>query len=218
MFVLEMSAKSDQIFVNSLITWFKVNKREFPWRNEKNPYNILIAEKFLQQTTYGHVLRVYEKFLSRFPDIYALSKSNESEISVIIQPLGFQNQRAKQLFDMSKKIIDNYDGKIPSDINELVKLPGVGKYISSAVACFAFNQDQPIIDVNVRRVVKRYFSWNKFGDNEIFYRLEKILPKGKAKEFNWGIIDFSNLICGRKPKCEKCFLTNYCRYFKTLKY
>jgi len=96
-----------------------------------------------------------------------------------------------------------------------MKLPGIGKYIASSVACFAFNQDVPIVDVNVRRVLGRIFPWGNDSDNELYSHLAKMLPKGKSKEFNRGMIDFSALICSRKPKCKKCFFNLYCLYART---
>jgi len=210
--VTDLNKTVEQLFVVALLDWFKSHKRDFPWRNEKAPYKILIAEKFLQQTTYGHVLKVYEKFLQKFPDIHSLSKSNDSEIVRLIRPLGFQKQRARQLVKMSKLLIKDHEGNIPCEIEDLMKLPGIGKYIASSVACFAFNQDIPIIDVNVRRVLGRIFSWENYRDEELYSYLAKMLPNGKSKEFNWGIIDFSALICSRKPKCKKCFFNLHCLY------
>jgi len=210
--VVDLSKNLKQSFVTALLDWFKSHKRDFPWRSEREPYRILIAEKFLQQTTYGHVLKIYEKFLQRFPDVYSLSKSSDSEIVRLIRPLGFQKQRARQLVEMSKLLVKDYEGNIPCKIEDLKKLPGIGKYIASSVACFAFNQDVPIIDVNVRRVLGRIFPWGNDSDNTLYSYLTKMLPKGKSKEFNWGIIDFSALICSRKPKCRKCFFNLHCLY------
>lgn len=210
--MVDLSKNLKQSFVTALLDWFKSHKRDFPWRSEREPYRILIAEKFLQQTTYGHVLKIYEKFLQRFPDVYSLSKSSDSEIVRLIRPLGFQKQRARQLVEMSKLLVKDYEGNIPCKIEDLKKLPGIGKYIASSVACFAFNQDVPIIDVNVRRVLGRIFPWGNDSDNTLYSYLTKMLPKGKSKEFNWGIIDFSALICSRKPKCRKCFFNLHCLY------
>ena len=210
--MVDLNKTIEQFFTIALLNWFKSYKRDFPWRSEKAPYKILIAEKFLQQTTYGHVLKVYEKFLQKFPDMHSLSKSNDKEIAELIKPLGFQNQRARQLVKLSKLLVKDHKGNIPREIEDLMKLPGIGKYIASSVACFAFNQDTPIIDVNVRRVLGRIFSWGNGNDNELFSHLAKMLPKGKSKEFNWGMIDFSALICSRKPKCKKCFFNLRCLY------
>jgi len=201
-------------FANRLLIWFKSNKRNFPWRKESDPYRILVAEKLLQQTTFGHVRKVYDKFFQKFPDVMTLASSSEAEIEETIRPLGFHRQRARQFKKIAEELLKVYEGKIPKDKDSLLKLPGIGRYVASAVLCFAFNEDVPIVDVNVRRVMQRLFNLEKISDDELEKFLEKIMPAGKAKEFNWGIIDFSAIICSRKPKCKKCFVTDLCSYFK----
>jgi len=201
-------------FANRLSMWFKSNKRNFPWRNESDPYRILVAEKLLQQTTFGHVRRVYDKFFEKFPDVITLASSSESEIEETIRPLGFHRQRARQFKKIAEELLKVYGGKIPKNKDSLLKLPGIGRYVASAVLCFAFNKNVPIVDVNVRRVMRRLFDLKSFSDDELEKFLEKIMPAGRAKEFNWGIIDFSAIICSRKPKCKKCFAKDLCDYFK----
>jgi len=201
-------------FANRLLMWFKSNKRNFPWRNESDPYRILVAEKLLQQTTFGHVRRVYDKFFEKFPDVITLASSSESEIEETIRPLGFHRQRARQFKKIAEELLKVYGGKIPKNKDSLLKLPGIGRYVASAVLCFAFNKNVPIVDVNVRRVMRRLFDLKSFSDDELEKFLEKIMPAGRAKEFNWGIIDFSAIICSRKPKCKKCFAKDLCDYFK----
>ena len=208
-------AKMDKVFSKRLFAWSSLNARNFPWRNETYPYKILVTEKLLQQTTYGHVLRVYETFFKKFPNVQSLAQAEVSDIESTIKRLGFQRQRAKQFKKMASQILVEYEGKVPSNREELLRLSGVGEYVSSAVLCFAFNRDEPIVDMNVRRVVERYFGWRK-KDAEIKNNLRKLIPKGGAKQFNWGIIDFSALICSRKPKCKKCFLSDLCFYFNEL--
>jgi A/G-specific adenine glycosylase len=177
---------------------------------------VLIAEKLLQQTTYGHVLRVYESFIRRFPDVDTLANADVSEIEGTIRRLGFQRQRARQFKEIASTLVNRYGGKVPATKEELLKLSGIGDYVTNAVLCFAFNKDVPIVDINVRRVVERYFDWGEYSNREIAKRLEGIIPKGKAKQLNWAIIDFSALICSRKPKHGICFLTDVCSHFQRL--
>jgi len=203
-------------FTTQLLEWFSHNARDFPWRKETNPYKILVAEKLLQQTTYGHVLKVYNVFFEKFPNIQSLAQAEISDIEGTIRRLGFQKQRAKQFKKIGLTILKEHKGKIPSNKGDLMELNGIGSYVANAVLCFAFNKDEPIVDMNVRRVVGRYFGWKKIKDKEIEKRLSRLIPKGKAKRFNWGIIDFSGLICSRKPKCKICFLGDPCSYFGSL--
>lgn len=209
-----MNARKGEIFSQRLLAWFSSHARDFPWRNETDPYRILVAEKLLQQTTYGHVLKVYDAFFKKFPNVQSLSQAEVLDIEGTIRRLGFQRQRAKQLKKLAFMVSSEYKGRIPSNKEDLLKLSGIGSYVANAVLCFAFNRDEPIVDMNVRRVIRRYFGWKKVKGAEIEERLRRLIPKGKAKQFNWGIIDFSALICSRKPKCKKCFLTDLCSYFQ----
>jgi len=212
--VIDLNKTIEQSFAIAILGWFKSHKRDFPWRHETDPYRVLVAEKLLQQTTYGHVLKVYDDFIEKFPDILSLAQAEVSDIEDTIRRLGFQRQRAKQFRQIGFAVLSGHKGKIPSTKEELLKLSGIGNYVASAVLCFAFNKDEPVVDTNVRRVVTRYFGWKEVKDTEIEKRLRKLVPKGKAKQFNWGVIDFSGLICSRKPKCDKCFLNNLCAYYR----
>lgn len=204
----------ENVFVTRLLKWFLSSGRDFPWRHETDPYRILVAEKLLQQTTYGHVMKVYEMFLEKFPDVQALAKADVSEIESTIRRLGFQRQRARQFKETASTILNLHKGEIPSNKENLIKLSGVGDYVADAVLCFAFNTDVPIVDMNVRRVVGRFFGWSEAKDLQIEKKLRRLIPRGKAKQFNWGIIDFSGLICSRKPKCTICFQSDLCTYFQ----
>jgi A/G-specific adenine glycosylase len=200
-------------FAQKLLMWFSLNGRDFPWRRETDPYKILVAEKLLQQTTYGHVLKVYHNFFKKFPNARSLAKAEVPEIENAIRRLGFQRQRARQLKEIAQVIVNEYGGNVPSRKEDLLRLKGVGEYVANAVLCFAFGKDVAIVDMNVRRVVSRVFGWKGVSDKEIAKRLCAMLPKGKAKEFNWTMIDFSSIICSRKPKCKICFLNDLCLYY-----
>ena len=169
----------------------------------------------LQQTTYGHVLNVYEIFLKQYPDILTLSQANIAEVEQLIKPLGFHRQRSKQLVNLSKQVIKEHSGMIPKTKEGLSELDGVGDYISNAMLCFAYSHDVPIIDVNVRRVFSRIFGW-ELKDKDLYENINSILPKGFSKDFNWAIIDFSSKVCSRKPKCNKCSYSDLCNYARML--
>jgi A/G-specific adenine glycosylase len=207
-----MEGKS-KYFVRCILEWFSKNRRNFPWRTETSPYKVLIAEKLLQQTSSGHVMKVYGKFLEKFPDIKKLAEAQISEIEEVIRPLGFHRQRARQLKEMATQILSSHEGNIPSKRDELLEIIGVGKYIANALLCFAFNKDVLAIDTNVRRVVRRYFGQD-LSDKEIENKLRRVIPLGRAREFNWGVIDFSALVCSRSPKCKICPLSSRCSFFK----
>lgn len=205
--------KKEREFRSRLLEWVSSPKRDFPWRHDIDPYRILVTEKLLQQTTYGHVMKVHELFFEEFPDIDTLAKAQTSDIEDVIKRLGFQRQRSRQLKEMGLMLLEVHKGVVPSNKDDLLKLPGIGDYVADAALCFAFNKDVPIVDMNVRRVVGRCLGWKKTSYKELERGLRKIIPRGAAKTFNWGIIDFSALICSRKPKCRLCFLSDLCSYF-----
>jgi A/G-specific adenine glycosylase len=214
--LLKPSVQKKHAFAARLLEWFVSNGRDFPWRHETDPYRVLVAEKLLQQTTCGHVLKVYSGFIERFPNVRALANAEVPEIEEVIRRLGFQRQRAKQFKEMALTVLEKHEGAVPSNKEDLLKLNGVGDYVANAVLCFALNEDVPIVDMNVRRVVGRYFDWEKLKDFEIENKLSELIPRAMSKQFNWAIIDFSALICSRKPKHDICFLTDLCEHFQRL--
>jgi len=204
-------------FSEGLLKWFRENARKFPWRTEKDPYKILISEKLLQQTDTGHVMKVYSEFFKKYPSFEALAASEEDDIAKAIRPLGFWRQRARQFKIMAQEILTKYKGKIPEEKSELLSILGIGKYVANAVLCFAFNKDEAIVDVNIRRLAHRLFYWAKAlpKDEDIERLMRSLITKGDAKEFNWALIDFATIICKRKPKCSICFVKDLCVYYAT---
>ncbi len=195
--------------------WFKDNKRDLPWRKESDPYKILIAEKLLQQTDVGHVLKVYDYFFKKYPRLQVLAEANQEDIEKTIKPLGFWRIRARDFKRMAKQLLDEHSGEIPSDKQKLLKVFGVGQYVADAVACFGFGKRKAIVDVNVRRIAKRLFFWKSElpKDAELAKLMRQIIPTGKSKDFNWALLDFSAAICTRKPRCNRCFANDLCEYF-----
>jgi len=180
-----------------------------------NAYRILVTEKLLQQTSYGHVLKVYGTFFEKYPTVEALAASNETEIEKIIKRLGFQRQRALQFKEIAEKITNEFKGEIPSSRTLLLTLSGVGGYIADAVLCYAYGKEIVPVDVNVRRIASRLFDWEeKLTDQEIQKRMSAFIPTGEARAFNWALLDFAAKICSRVPKCGMCFAKRMCHYCK----
>jgi len=203
--------ESATFFYYSLIKWFLKYERPFPWRNTRDPYKIFVAEKMLQQTSYGHVLKVYDKFLNKYSSINLLNKASIEEIKEVIKPLGFHNQKSKQFKDISLKLLDDYNGKIPNNKNKLIKLKGIGNYIANAILCFAFDMDYHIVDVNVVRVLSRYF-----GVKPDIRKIDELITNEiqikDYRSFNLGLIDFSSILCNRVPKCKQCIMNEHCLF------
>jgi len=207
-------------FANSLLRWFKQNKRNFQWREKENPYEVLIAEILLRKTDASKVTKVYDVFLKKYPDPERLATAPLKEIEDVLKPIGLYKRRAKELKCLAKILIDKYDGKVPDSKEELEKLPGVGEYIANAVLCFAYGKSVPIVDTNLIRILDRVFGVRSTKsrprmDKELWQFAEKILPKKEAKNFNLAILDFAALVCtAKKPKCQNCPIRELCRTFR----
>jgi A/G-specific adenine glycosylase len=207
-----------KVFRNSLLTWSGRHFRLYPWRKTFEPYRICVAEIMLQQTFAQKVVSVYEAFIRQYPSIKALSSARIQTLEKIIYPLGLLC-RARRLKKMAKAVMIEHNGIMPKSKAALLSLPGVGNYVASAVMCFAYDQQVPIIDVNVVRVYCRYFGLKKSCPNpvlsdEIAKLATNILPKGKARKFNYATLDYASLVCSYyNPKCIKCMLNSNCTYY-----
>jgi A/G-specific adenine glycosylase len=205
-------------FAELLLEWWQSNKRDFPWRRTNDPYKILIAELLLRKTTARQVSNLFEKFLVSFPDAKALSKAQENEIKDLIKPLGMEHKRAPLLKKLASDLARKYSGQIPQSENDLISLPGVGRYVANAVLCFAYGKDVPLVDTNVVRVFQRVFDFKsqkrRIKDDPTFWEfVAEAIPSGRARDFNLAVIDFANKVCKpRKPNCTECPLQAICKY------
>ncbi|MEM2129636.1 MAG: hypothetical protein QXZ70_03450, partial [Candidatus Bathyarchaeia archaeon] len=193
------------------------DKRSFPWRKSKDPYQILIAEIMLQRTKAEQVVPVFLKFIERFPSPKELNNAKMSEIESYFDKLGLI-WRAKKVKCLSEKLVGDYNGSVPRERSKLLALPGVGDYVADAVRCFAFDEDVAIIDSNVCRVLRRVFGLEPKSEarrSPLYKEIaEQLAPRGKCKEYNWAIIDHASDICRPKnPKCEICSLNTICNYY-----
>lgn len=166
-----------------------------PWRDTKDPYQILLSEIMLQQTQISRVLIKYEEFLKAFPTIEALAKASDKKLLKVWQGMGYW-RRAKYLKETAKIITKEYNGRFPKNPEELERLPGIGHYTARAVSCFAFNNSSPFIDTNIRRVYLHFFFKDKEGvpDSEILKLAEKAistLPKEiTPREWGYALFDY----------------------------
>lgn len=209
-------------FNKFLLEWWEKNKRDFPWRHTKDPYAVLIAEMLLRKTTAQQVERIYDVFLSKYSSPKALSKADENELKNLLKPLGMEHQRAKLFIKLGNAIIARYNGNIPSEAEELLKLPGVGLYATNAVLSFSSGQDVPTIDTNFIRVIERVFNFKSSkararNDSKIWEFAQALVTKGKSREFNLGVLDFVATVCkSRNPKCDICPLISFCVFSKKI--
>ncbi|MCI8469933.1 MAG: A/G-specific adenine glycosylase [Clostridia bacterium] len=198
-----------------IIEWYQENKRELPWRKEKNPYHIWISEIMLQQTRIEAVKQYYERFLKQIPTIEALAEIEEEKLLKLWEGLGYYN-RARNLKKAAQVMQEEYEGKMPKHYKELIKLPGIGEYTAGAISSIAYDEKVPAVDGNVLRVVSRVVGSKKDvlenkTKKEFTEKLQEIMPK-QAGDFNEGLMELGELICipNGEPLCEKCPLQKMC--------
>ena len=147
-------------FSVALLRWYKVHKRDLPWRKTRDPYVIWLSEIILQQTRVSQGLPYFLKFVKKYPDVSKLAKSKLHDVLKLWQGLGYYS-RARNMHHTAKNILMNYEGKFPSEYDELIKLKGVGEYTAAAIASISFGKPHPVVDGNVVRVLSRYFGVKK---------------------------------------------------------
>lgn len=217
-----MKNKIVKKFQTSILNWYAGNGRCLHWRDTNEPFKILVAEFLLQKTDVEKVKPVYKKFIYHWPSPQLLSKARISSISKIIQPLGL-NYKANRLKSTAKVIVEKFGGKIPEVDDKLLELPGVGRYIASAVECFAFNKPKAVLDTNVIRIFNRIFGIKSKksrprDDPQLWSFAQTLVPANNAKEYNWGLIDYGAFVCkSKEPLCGECILYNICMFYRKIK-
>ncbi len=196
-------------FASALLNWYAKNKRTLPWRGRKSPYAVLVSEFMLQQTRVETVIPYYQKWLKLFPSFRALARADEREVLNAWEGLGYYS-RARNLHKTAKLINENHNGKLPRELAELQKLPGVGQYTAGALASIVFGMDEPALDGNLKRVFSRIFDMDvpidsTEGEKRLWTFARESLPKGNAAGFNQALMDLGAMICTPKnPRCEVC--------------
>ncbi|MEM9016096.1 MAG: A/G-specific adenine glycosylase, partial [Verrucomicrobiota bacterium] len=205
-------------FRKSLVDWFTRDGRDYPWRRTSDPYRILVSELMLQQTRIETVLKrgYFQRWIDRFPDTVSLAAAEEAEILKLWEGLGYYN-RARNLQKTAEVVERTFGGHFPRTLDEVLGLPGVGRYTAGAVVSFAFGESAPIVDGNVVRVLSRIFGYAEPVDSteakSLFWSwAEKMTPEKKAREYNSGIMELGQRICSRtSPRCEICPVQEHCR-------
>lgn len=208
-------ARRIRVFQRRLLRWYAEHARDLPWRHTRDPYRILVSEIMLHQTQVDRVIPKYHEWLAAYPTFKALAAAPLDEVKALWRPLGY-NFRPERLHRIARYVVNERHGHLPDEFEQLIGLPGIGRYTAGAILSFAFHQDAPIVDTNVRRVIQRAFGVHgnpqrAAADKEIWQRAETLIPRGKAFIFNQALIDFGALICtARKPACPTCFFADLC--------
>jgi A/G-specific adenine glycosylase len=203
-----------QMLRRRLLTWYRKNQRDLPWRRTRDPYRIWISEIMLQQTRVAAVLPYYERFLNRFPDVGALASAPEQELLAAWSGLGYY-ARARNVQRAAKTILKL--GAFPRDYSSLRGLAGIGDYTAAAIASIAFDRPHAVVDGNVIRVLSRFTAEQGNIDSAtVRKRLDgfagKILDPKRPGEFNQALMELGATVClPKQPQCSRCPLAKQCQ-------
>lgn len=205
-----------------LLCWFEINKRTFPWRKKSmNSYQYVIAETLLQRTKAETIAKFYPGFIKRFPNWQSIDSTSQESIAEFLKPIGLYKQRSARMKKLAYEMV-LLNGKFPKERSELEKLPFLGQYIVNAILLFIHKQSEPLLDVNMSRVLERIFEKRKLVDIRYDSFLQKLaydfVNHEKAKELNWAILDFAAITCkSHNPSCKTCLFNSRCNYAKNLR-
>ena len=221
-FIIIFTMHLSSTLSKKILAWYDNSKRNLPWRvSKKSPkklYYRLLSEFMLQQTQVKTVIPYFNKFTNKYKTLESLSKINENQILKLWEGLGYY-RRAKNLLATVKLLVKVYNSKLPNNLKEIKKLPGVGDYTGNALLGFIHNYPTIAIDGNVKRVFSRYL--NKMESRINFVKLidsnkKNLFVTNRNSDFVEALMEFGALICKPKdPKCSQCCLNKSCRYFKS---
>ena len=213
--LMPLATKSLRIFQKRLLAWFRANRRDHPWRRDRDHYRVWLAEVMLQQTRIAAVIPYYEKFLARFPDIKSLAAAPAREVLRLWAGLGYYS-RARNLQRAAREMVDRHSGKFPSDFAAALALPGIGRYTAAAVLSIAFDAPHAVLDGNVARVLARLNAirgnlrapqqWKKLEATA-----QTLLAPNSPGDWNQAMMELGETICTPKsPRCTECPVARWC--------
>jgi len=205
---------------NDLVAWFHTNGRKFIWRENKEPYVVLISEVLLKKTSARVVNQFLPSFLQTYGNVYAMNRATLKELEDALAPLGLSVQRGKQLQSLARTLVQSYEGVIPDERDKLLQLPGVGEYTAAAVLCFAYGKPVAIVDTNVARIVTRFYGIEPTRcearrSPEVWEKAQCLVNQNSkhSRETNWALLDLGALVCKPSgPKCDECPLSSNCAF------
>ena len=209
------------LVTKKILKWYDLNKRSLPWRKnvslEKRQYYTLVSEFMLQQTQVVTVIPYFNQFIKKIPNLKSLAKVQDKKLIKLWEGLGYYS-RARNLKKTAQIIIKNYKGKLPDNFEDLVSLPGIGNYTSSAILAIAFNKAYIPLDGNIERVLKRYLYLKKNKEIQKENLLQKKTIFGvssRSSEYAQALMELGALICKpNKPLCNQCPISRKCKSFK----
>jgi len=198
------------------LDWYRSHRRTLPWREDREPYRVLVSEIMLQQTQVQTVIPYFRRFIDRFPTVEALAQADEADVLKHWEGLGYY-RRARMLQKAARSIMDRYAGAFPQTRDELAKLPGIGPYTSAAMASICFGQAVACVDGNVIRVVSRLYALDDdmgrpSGKRRVQQHADRLIDPQHPGDFNQAMMELGATICRPKqPKCEDCPIAPRCQ-------
>ena len=201
----------------ALIEWYEADHRPFPWRQTDDAYEIHVSEVMSQQTQLDRVVSAWEDFRERWPTVEDLAAADRSDVVAFWtdHSLGYNN-RAKYLHEAAGQVVDDYGGEYPETPEELEELMGVGPYTANAVASFAFNTGNAVVDTNVERVTYRAFDVPD-DDDAFEAAARELMPEGRSRVWNNAIMELGGVACTKSPNCDEagCPWRKWCHAYES---
>ncbi len=199
----------------ALLRWFRTAARKMDWRDTRDPYRIWVSEIMLQQTRVETVAPYYRRFLGRFPDVKAVAAASLDDVLSAWEGLGYY-ARARNLHKAAGIVLERFGGAIPTTVEELLQLPGIGRSTAGAISAIAFCRDAPILDANARRVIARLSAEERdlrtaAAEKLLWEQSARLVEKGKGRETALALMDLGAAIClPKEPRCGECPVTDFC--------
>jgi A/G-specific adenine glycosylase len=201
----------------ALVDWYERDHRSYPWRETDDAYEILVSEVMSQQTQLDRVVSAWQDFLDEWPDVHALAAADRGDVVAFwsSHSLGYNN-RAKYLHEAAQQVRDEHDGAFPETPEALQHLMGVGPYTANAVASFAFNNGDAVVDTNVKRVLYRAFDVPD-DDDAFEAAASELMPDGESRVWNNAIMELGGVACEKSPSCDDagCPWRAWCHAYET---
>ena len=210
-----MRYEKEQSVRERLLHWYDQNKRTLPWRDNGDPYKIWVSEIMLQQTRVDQATPYFNRFMQHFPDVYTLAEASQQDILSIWEGLGYYS-RARNMHRAAREIVEDFNGKLPDNYDEITSLKGIGPYTASAILSIAFEKSYAVVDGNVKRVLSRIYGIEddlrlSSTDKKLQELADELLDEKRPGDFNQAVMELGAMICVPKnPKCGECPVQAYC--------
>ena len=196
--------------VGSVLAWGVPRLRDLPWRDTRDPWSILVAEVMLQQTQADRVIPKWMAFLDAFPTPSACEAASLGDVLRLWQGLGYP-RRARNLHATASLVVEEYGGRLPDRLDDLLALPGIGPYTARAVLAFAFERDVAVVDTNIARILART-AGERLTPARAQATADALVPRGEGWTWNQVVMDLGALVCRPKPRCEECPIATVCAW------